>query len=364
MYPPAQGLNLDVAAISGICGSISIACWIVVFSPQIYENFRRGSADGLSLQFIIVWLAGDVFNILGAMLQGVLPTMLILALYYTIADIVLLLQCFYYRGFTWKDEVIPPKLSCAVGEPNERTGLLAPVAHVRERRASGWSDVDVSHLSPVTPLIDAPKATEVPEIENQKPTTRLQAVLFNSVTVFMVCAAGILGWWISDQSARHHRDRTPHHDNEALQYNLWGQIFGYFCAVLYLGSRVPQILLNYRRKSTEGVSMLFFLFACIGNLTYVLSIFAYEPQCFGPHGTCDQGEALRNYIRYIAVNASWLAGSMGTLFLDGAIFIQFFLYRENEGEDLEDFAVGQNEGPHPRISDDRPLLERGDSEYH
>jgi len=48
---------------------------VVVFSPQIVENFKRGSADGLSLQFIIIWLAGDVFNILGAVLQGVLPTM-------------------------------------------------------------------------------------------------------------------------------------------------------------------------------------------------------------------------------------------------------------------------------------------------
>lgn len=55
--------------------SVSIACWVVVFSPQILENFRRGNADGLSLQFLIVWLAGDVFNILGAVLQGVLPTM-------------------------------------------------------------------------------------------------------------------------------------------------------------------------------------------------------------------------------------------------------------------------------------------------
>lgn len=43
--------------------------------PQILENFRRQSADGLSLLFIVVWLAGDVFNILGAVLQGVLPTM-------------------------------------------------------------------------------------------------------------------------------------------------------------------------------------------------------------------------------------------------------------------------------------------------
>lgn len=75
MFPPSQGLNLDIDAISGITGSISIACWVVVFSPQIIENFRRGSADGLSVVFIVVWLLGDVFNIVGAVLQRVLPTM-------------------------------------------------------------------------------------------------------------------------------------------------------------------------------------------------------------------------------------------------------------------------------------------------
>ncbi len=75
MYPPSQGFNLDIEALSGICGSVSIACWVVVFSPQINENFRRGSAEGLSIVFLVAWLAGDVFNILGAILQGVLPTM-------------------------------------------------------------------------------------------------------------------------------------------------------------------------------------------------------------------------------------------------------------------------------------------------
>lgn len=68
-------LHADLEAISGIFGSISIACWVVVFSPQIIENFRRSSADGLSIVFVVIWLAGDVFNILGAVLQGVLPTM-------------------------------------------------------------------------------------------------------------------------------------------------------------------------------------------------------------------------------------------------------------------------------------------------
>lgn len=82
MAPPTSTLNLDVEAISGICGSVSIACWVVVFSPQIIQNFQNRSADALSVQFVIIWLLGDVFNILGAVLQGVLPTMVRLPSHY------------------------------------------------------------------------------------------------------------------------------------------------------------------------------------------------------------------------------------------------------------------------------------------
>lgn len=57
------------------------------------------------------------------------------------------------------------------------------------------------------------------------------------------------------------------------------------------------------------------------------------------------------YGRYIGVNASWLAGSLGTLFLDLGIFIQFFIYRE-----VEEGAVEEDSRPQ------RPLLhDRGDS---
>jgi uncharacterized protein with PQ loop repeat len=57
MYPPSMGYGgLDIEAISGILGSISIACWVVVFSPQIIENYSKKSADGLSIEFIIIWL--------------------------------------------------------------------------------------------------------------------------------------------------------------------------------------------------------------------------------------------------------------------------------------------------------------------
>jgi hypothetical protein len=298
-------------------------------------------------------------------------TQIILAVYYTIADIVLLGQCFYYRGFTWKDEVIPPSKP-TVEEPSERTRLLNPDSHEaqpqRERRLSNWStSIDPTHLSPVTPLIDARKPSDPSSIDNLKSTTKLQATIFNLFAVLMVCAAGVLGWWISNRSQgvpRH--DDHPQEEDDVLRFSLWGQIFGYLCAVLYLGSRVPQILLNYRRKSTDGVSMLFFLFACIGNLTYVLSIFAYKGKCRDREGGCGSGEAAAIYGRYILVNASWLAGSLGTLFLDLVIFGQFFLYRDQDDEsDQEDCTSGgpENGGTNGRVYDDRPLLSRDDSVY-
>ena len=316
---------------------------MVVFSPQIIENFRRQSADGLSIIFIVVWLAGDVFNILGAILQGVLPTMIILAVYYTLADIVLMLQVFYYRGFTLSDEVkdsqeqISPEQEPLLGSNGAANGRLSSNHDAQRSRSLSQlgrrlSRVDSTHLSPAMPLLDPPKPNDPPAAHNLKPTTTAQAIFFNTFSILLVCGAGVFGWWLSTRS-RHHgyvEDEEP----DTLEFDTLGQVFGYLCAVLYLGSRIPQLLLNYRRKSTEGVSLLFFLFACIGNLTYDMSIFAYSPICDDPDH-CRPGEASTLYWRYILVNLSWIAGSLGTLLLDMAIFVQFFMYKKPDDETVD-----------------------------
>ena len=337
------------ANIPFLFSSISIACWIVVFSPQIIENFRRGSADGLSLLFLIIWLSGDVFNILGAVLQGVLPTMLILAVYYTLADLVLLAQCLYYKGFTLKDELSPESVNegTTSGDANEQTALLAAPetsswpATQHSAPGSGHHavassflhpSVDGTHLSPATPFVEP-----TPKVTRRRIST-LQSILFNLAAVVIVCAAGIVGWWASVHSSKDYGVHNPkkHGDNNAPpKMDVLGQVFGYLCAVLYLGSRLPQIMLNFRRKSTEGVSLLFFLFACIGNSTYVLSILAYSPVCGKENKRCRPGETAELYWWYVLVNLSWLLGSFGTLLLDMLIFAQFFLYRKNDEDDEE-----------------------------
>jgi hypothetical protein len=273
--------------------------------------------------------------------------MIMLAVYYTLADIVLLGQCFYYRGFTLRDDLSAPiaRVERADSEENaasatERTALLSSHHHVQDQssRAPGerghsfrdsihFPSVDATHLSPATPLIE-PSPGLVRPTQN---VSTIQNVAFNVTAIALVCAAGVLGWYVSPKNKA---PKSPDSENAALTFDTLGQVFGYLCAALYLGSRIPQLLLNYKRKSTEGVSLLFFLFACIGNLAYVLSIFAYSPVCEGDSykktGHCQPGEAGALYWRYILVNLSWLIGSFGTLLQDLAIFTQFFLYKDNK----------------------------------
>ncbi|ODQ66834.1 PQ-loop-domain-containing protein [Nadsonia fulvescens var. elongata DSM 6958] len=296
MFAPPPPITLDAAAISGITGSISIACWIIVFTPQLYENFRRQNADGLSMTFVVLWLAGDIFNVIGATLQGVLPTMVILAVYYTLADIILLIQCLVY---------------------NKRNN----------------QKIDASHLSPATPLLET--TTSVGDdydtisvdsdslLTPSQPVAQWKSYLYNFILVIAVFLAGIIGWYFSVKNGIPD-ERTPEED---LILDPLGQTFGWLCAFLYLGSRLPQILLNFKRQSCEGISFLFFLFACLGNLTYVVSILAWDSSP-----------------KYLLVNSSWLAGSVGTLGLDFLIFCQFWIYNGiNDESSISESSCSEDE---------------------
>lgn len=298
---------LNSQTVSGITGSISIACWIIVFVPQIYENFYRNSAEGLSLLFVVLWLLGDIFNLLGAVLQGLLPTMIILAAYYTLADIVLLGQCLFYGN---EEKVDPVHLSPAnpINERvledvfNEHQPLLHDHKQKQQRTEAAVGSSSVS----------AQTTQEVgPRAENDE-TPSTKNYIANAVLVTSVFLGGFLSWYLS-----YIRDPNPIGAEPDLHMNWMAQFFGYLSAVLYLGSRVPQILLNFQRKSCEGISFLFFLFACLGNTTFIISVLSISMEP-----------------RYLLVNASWLIGSIGTLFMDFVIFMQFFIY-ENPSDTRE-----------------------------
>ena len=66
-------------------------------------------------------------------------------------------------------------------------------------------------------------------------------------------------------------------------------------------------ILQYKRKSTDGLSVLMFILAVFGNLTYGLSILVRQLDA-----------------SYVLKHLPWLIGSLGVIFLD--LSVSFTLY--------------------------------------
>ncbi|XBW38447.1 hypothetical protein QEN19_004035 [Hanseniaspora menglaensis] len=301
---------LNNQTISNILGSISLYCWVVVFLPQIYENYVRGSSEGLSIDFIIIWLIGDIFNVLGSVMQRVIFTAILLAIYYTLADIVLLVQCLKYGNHKFSESTSSP-----ASPFNEKMKLLMA-------RVFGGSDSIIvatasnsAEISEIQPLLSNTTSIQK-NIETQNTAVKRIKELLIVTAVIIV---GILSWYITyiSQDGKLPDLPNPNDPNDKrLQFNITAQIFGYVSAVFYLASRIPQIVLNIKNRSTEGISFLFFLLACLGNITFVLSVLSISLNK-----------------KYILINLSWLIGSSGTLFMDFMILCQFFYYGEGNANE-------------------------------
>ncbi|KAJ7069758.1 PQ loop repeat-domain-containing protein [Mycena amicta] len=246
------------ADLSSMLGWVSIACWIVVYSPQIYENYSLQSGEGLSVIFVLVWFLGDCCNFAGAILAQLLPTVIIIALYYTLCDCVLMTQIYYYR---WKAQHRTP----------EETPLLRQ---------------------------NIPPPPQV---------SRVVVALRYLAALLFVSGTGIVAWWLTRNTEEAAPPAPP---SPAKGWTI--QILGWTSAVLYLGSRLPQILKNFQTRC-EGLAPALFLFAIAGNVTYSLSILAKSTER-----------------EYLVTNASWLAGSALTVFFDITVLGQMWYYRSRQ----------------------------------
>lgn len=87
---------MDRATVSSVTGSLSFIIWLFAQSPQLYENYRRGSVDGLSPVFLIQWMLGDFTNLIGSVLTQQLPFQIAVATYFCCVDACIMVQYVYY----------------------------------------------------------------------------------------------------------------------------------------------------------------------------------------------------------------------------------------------------------------------------
>jgi len=260
--------------LSNVLGWVSIACWLVVYSPQIIENYQLKSGEGLSVSFVVIWLVGDVCSLAGSLLAGLLPTIIILSAYYLACDSILLAQIYYYR---WSN----PALS---GTP-----LLVP-------DESEPPDLQEEE----TPLL---LESAEPNGESAKSFV-IHAFAKYAGALLFVFAVGLTAWVVDDYT---HGDTPRSPPEEVMEWR--SQVLGWISAVMFLGARVPQIVKNFQTRC-EGLSPFLFVYSITGNATYVFSILA---------ASMDP--------KHLIANAAWIAGSALTVFLDVFVLSQFFYYQ-------------------------------------
>uniref|UniRef100_A0A672N183 Lysosomal amino acid transporter 1 homolog n=1 Tax=Sinocyclocheilus grahami TaxID=75366 RepID=A0A672N183_SINGR len=204
----------DIASV--VLGLLSIVCFMVSSLPQYYSSCKTGNMDSaLSIWFLLFWLAGDSCNLIGSFLADQLPLQKYTAVYYVLADLLMLSMYFYYKL------------------KNNNSALLNAVSVL-------------CLLGMSSSLLSLPRSA----LEEQMP------VGFKGRALLAV--EGGSG--------------SPFDTKEII-----GFVIGSISSVLYLCSRLPQMYTNFQRKSTEGVSFFLFALVILGNTTYGISVLLKNP---------------------------------------------------------------------------------------
>ncbi len=198
--------------------------------PQLIENYQSQSAEGISLAFLAVWFVGDLSNLFGALWAGLVPTVVALALYFCLADAVLIGQCLYYNNINARTKRAQVSVSSNPEDPNQpllqqtASGISLPGS--RRRSSTSQRRRNSSLVSPTLPVI--PEHTRI---------SRLW--IKNAISIILVCCAGAAGWAISWKSGLW----NPEPDGRNNDVAVGAEVLGYLSAAAYLGYGLWTILL-------------------------------------------------------------------------------------------------------------------------
>jgi len=115
-----------------------------------------------------------------------------------------------------------------------------------------------------------------------------------------------------------------------------GTFFSWLSTLLYLGSRLPQLIHNFHRRSTAGLSPTLFAAAFAGNSFYSLSLLSNPClwHSFGKHGGHGWTRAPSDRTEWALRAAPFFLGAAGVLVMDAAMGVQFYLWGEGPAEGL------------------------------
>ncbi|OWB80489.1 hypothetical protein B5S32_g4771 [[Candida] boidinii] len=102
----------------------------------------------------------------------------------------------------------------------------------------------------------------------------------------------------------------------SMNSHQFGKTLAWLCTFLYLSSRIPQIITNYKLRSTKGISIKLFFCALTGNLLYSISLLTCESSVIG-------GEISKEFWKD---EISYFIGAVGTVVFDLIVLLQWYIW--------------------------------------
>ncbi|KAL9657399.1 hypothetical protein ABK040_014387 [Willaertia magna] len=322
-------------------GVTSIVIWTIAQLPQGIINFRKQDASALSILFLILWGIGDVLNLIACIFMDEFGTQIYAASFYIFTDLILILQYIYFgtknkikrkkyestnslNNIQSNNNIEDVRVFTITNNPidiNRQTSIKS--ANSSERlddydTNSESSDIPNNRIPYVSSSLR--ENTYLLEGTNFSPIGKRSSlqihvtIPFILLFLFMYVFQFVNGQSTTNGDSIEQREMDPY---TKWPLDDWKSIFGYTSACLsalfYIISRIPQIILNKRNNSTEGLSLIMFLLAIFGNLTYCASVLFYSV-----------------FPDFILSRLPWLIGSTIVLIFDCIIVFQFYYYRKTK----------------------------------
>lgn len=345
---------------SNTLGALSIVAWLFAQLPQIYKNWNLQSTSGLSIFFLVEWCLGDLGNLLGALFTHQASWQVAIGCYYVFVDLCLVGQWVWFEKLkhghpvfrVWRrggeerrdddnsggsmDQVVIEGMDVLSQSDSHEENAVDSVEGQDSRK---------SETRPKT-IFRAPTFQKQRDEKNEKASSSLAGTPSgNTINRLGTSSSPMLSpsprtmLFIACLVAMAHASPISHTAHPELgafesgptKLEQAGTILSWMSTVLYLGSRLPQLFKNWKRKSTAGLSPHLFIAAFCGNLFYS-SALVTNPRAwsdFGPYGGGGwAGEDGSDRAKWVVAALPFFLGAFGVLGLDASVGVQFLMYGE------------------------------------
>ena len=298
-------------------GLLSIACWIACQAPQVVRNWQTGSTAGLSWGLLAQWILGDSVNTIGVFLTHQLVFQRAASLMFVAFDAALLSQKIAYDWVWRKPESteqqhlrhshrrVPSAETIVEAKPPAAATTATTPLRSRTRSRSRSRSAESAALSP---FLGVACAVAVALIAVSTVETHAAALEMDLEWPFRTRAPRPRPPPPVELTTLHMIRNCEPHVEVSSKARFVGNLCGWFATIMYLGSRVPQIMLIRSLGSVQDMSLMMFVAAVAGNATYATAILLKST-------TTDA----------LVKQLPWLAGSLGVLGMDVYIVSRFFV---------------------------------------